>query len=442
MTYLSILLFSYDAILVNLTSVIEVKWLKYICYLIGISLLIISLFLSRKYTRVRVRIKYGYYFIWYFLLLIFPILSIQFGIIRKNYASLGFLLIVIMLTIILQYNISVLNKILNVFMLATITFTLFEFFLYTNDDFYQTYVSEYLRKYISYDWRYQSFSKYVPVAIIILLSFNYKKQSKKVVILVILAMITQLLSLKRGPLISLIIAVIFTNIYINIINNNYKISIFKIFKLLTQLSIVLFFAWILFPNLFSVFSRFSIDNNADISSHRFDIWIYLLDLSKKYRLIGIGFANTGLINNNLSAENHYIGLLLEIGLPGALTYFIFFIDSLIRILKVIKIFINNKLFDSYQNSKFHLLFSLMFQVFFLINGLTIHAFYISIYCYLYFMSTSITLYYYREVKYLQKDILMQEKYVDFGGQRISKFNPSLQDSGSQFTKLRKIKLFG
>ena len=174
----------------------------------------------------------------------------------------------------------------------------------------------------------------------------------------------------------------------------------RLFRILTLLVSLVFFVYILslfVPSVSSFLDRFanlSSDNNL---SQRFLVWNYTIDGFKESPIIGKGWRwvmNTNPILKGADSHNVYIQLLAEVGIFGAIPFYIFFIVSLVRSIKLAILVRKRKDLVSLEQ-QVHIYFALMFITFNIIYMIEGTSFYMPECLVPFFISCSIIQYYWR-----------------------------------------------
>ncbi len=175
-----------------------------------------------------------------------------------------------------------------------------------------------------------------------------------------LILIAILICGKRGLLLCLILS-----IYISYFVFSKKNISSKLFKIIFISFIAFVSIWILsyfIPDIWNAINRMlEMIDKDDISTGRFEMWNQALSYFDKYPFLGYGwrwfYYNAG---GGLDVHNCYLQLLLEVGIIGSIPFFCFFAYNLYQTIRMVK---NGNLYD--VGIKGLLLFSIMYQVFFL-----------------------------------------------------------------------------
>lgn len=203
---------------------------------------------------------------------------------------------------------------------------------------------------------------------------------------------------KRGQLIFTIVAAAAG--YYFYMSDRTKGRIFRVFSILILSLLISYAGYLLIPDIFSSVTRMiNKMDSVDVTTGRARLWTMALEYFKNYPLAGIGFKQFLRITE-LDVHNIYLQFLCETGIAGTIIYMV----ALTYTLKVnFKNLISARKFHLYENceDEFFLLFSFMYQVFFLTYGITGNPFYDLPTLFPYMFSVGITLYYKKENK-LQK----------------------------------------
>lgn len=172
-----------------------------------------------------------------------------------------------------------------------------------------------------------------------------------------------LLTGKRGHLLATILSMLIIYVvYSKVLKRNviFKIIQFSIL-LITLISLLIY----LVPEASTPLMRLIESNEDDLTSGRIGLYINAIEIFKEKPILGWG---TGVFHNlyGIGTHNIYLQLLCENGIIGFLIFMIIVILNLITCYKMISIANIN---DDRENALI-LFFSLGFQVFFLIYGLT------------------------------------------------------------------------
>ena len=221
-----------------------------------------------------------------------------------------------------------------------------------------------------------------------------EKKKRTNVIFLILSILTLMMTGKRAVFIFSIFACSF--IYF-IVNNNFK-SFFKYFLLCTLIILIIFIVSKFVPSVNNTILRF-VENEGDQSfSGRTVLYEKAIELFKRNPIIGNGWLSFrnyfsynaryySMANVSFDTHNIYLQLLCETGILGLLFFGAVMFSSLFETLKLLY----NKKFK--ENVEYYnmLVFSAIYQVYFLTYGITGNPLY-DPQCYtLYFISIAITI---------------------------------------------------
>lgn len=195
---------------------------------------------------------------------------------------------------------------------------------------------------------------------------------------------------KRGQLVFTVFAVI-TGYYFYMADKP-KGRNLKMLSILILSLLISYTGYLFVPDIFSSVTRMiSKMDSADVTTGRARLWTLAIEYFKNYPLAGIGFKQFLRITE-LDVHNIYLQFLCETGIAGTLIY----ISALFYTLKVS--FVNLTLARKYhlykdREDELFLLFSFMYQIFFLSYGTTGNPFYDLPALFPYMLSMGITLYY-------------------------------------------------
>lgn len=219
-------------------------------------------------------------------------------------------------------------------------------------------------------------SIYISIAIIVCFSYVLRTKKKTHILVTILSLLALFFTKKRGPLIAVFFSML-TIFYITLkgsLSKKIQKQIIGIVVSLITISIV----YACDPRVFAVFERFSIKNN--ILSNRQYLWMFAGECFNRHPIFGCGwgyfshFINFSVDNvsvTQINAHNIYLQLLAETGIIGFICFLTPMIATLIcsvRTLKKIK-----NINCSYLLIPMH--YSLCYQVFFFVHGITDNAIY-------------------------------------------------------------------
>lgn len=402
----------------TLETFISSRNIEMICIALTVITLIIAYLISNKrITIYKVEIMW-LFFIFYF------ILNIAF------HEKIELLNIIDLVTFTFMFIFLLLVKIdtkyfkisIVIILLLSIIYSLSSIFQYLNIDLYRRLIlprfsvdraQELWRlysggSYTGFTWQTAFISGYIVCGLgIILLSYNYIKNTKMRFILLVnipILLIALFMGGKRAHLIFMIIAFLVTYIF----SKGNKKLIVRMLKAVLLIFMLVLFAILSmiiidkdegpFINLLTKFND-TIESflaGEDITSGRIHLYDYALQYFLENPFIGIGWrefkeVSVGVINMNKGSHPHniYIQLLTELGIPG----FILFIIPTIYILVItFKLLLNyNNTFEGCMKWKFYIQFSLYIQIFFLLYGITGNLLTDHLYLYMYMFAVAIIL---------------------------------------------------
>lgn len=231
---------------------------------------------------------------------------------------------------------------------------------------------------------------YIALAVIVWYAYAINKREKKYFLLLIASIVSMLFTQKRGPLISLIIAVLLTTL-IRIQGSTSK----KVQRLMigaVALFSGVYIASFLFPSLFSVFDRFS--SNDSTLSNRMYLWEYAIEMFNEKPLFGHGWGSyAGSVDlvidtvdvSSIHAHNIYLQLLSEVGIVGVLLFMIPMIKTFTVCFKLNR--------TNSEQDGVEITFALCMQIFFFVYGLTGNPLYDKQMIVPYMIAVAVTLFY-------------------------------------------------
>lgn len=173
---------------------------------------------------------------------------------------------------------------------------------------------------------------YIGIGIITLfvgLINNRKVKSKSPVLnfaLLLINCIAFMLTQKRGPLIFLVLAIIYIYLFVkNREKRNVLSSLFNIVKVLIIILIIYGICSIIMPDTINVFTRFI--NQTDITNGREKLYNLAISLYKQHKILGIGINNfpnyaMATFGTKIAAHNVLLQILCETGIFITI-YFVF-----------------------------------------------------------------------------------------------------------------------
>ena len=228
-----------------------------------------------------------------------------------------------------------------------------------------------------------------------------KKYYKPRVILLV-TMIALLMTGKRAHLLFTVVAVVV--VYYFYKSNKPHGRILKIVLGLALGIVIVFWLSLMYPNLFSSFSRFiSIAEDGDITTGRIDLWIKATDYFKKYPVCGIGFKQFIRIEG-LDVHNVFLQLLCETGVLGFLTHVIPMSLTMFSSIRHLVFLRKKHLYNNDTEKQFYMTFAVCYQMFFLMYCITGNPWYDLPTLFPYMFCVGINLYFSREMKVFKKDI--------------------------------------
>lgn len=223
------------------------------------------------------------------------------------------------------------------------------------------------------------------------------RTSKKTIdwIAIIILLLGLLMAGKRGVLIAVIGAI--TVSYINITSNDKRNRFFKPIIVCLIGIVVLLFVSQFVPSINYMFQRFVEKAEVgDVTSGRTQYWSFAWEHIKEEPIFGHGwrwFKYNNSIDVVSDLHNTFLQLFLETGIVGVIVFFSFFIYQLVRIIKLSRYAVKNRMLFS-DSDILSIYFSLIFQVYYMILIEMGAGFYSQTQFILYFMVCSITEYYY------------------------------------------------
>nr|WP_296074081.1 O-antigen ligase family protein [uncultured Ruminococcus sp.] len=237
---------------------------------------------------------------------------------------------------------------------------------------------------------YSHNSMYIALGTIAWFSFAIITKKKVSIVLSLLGIVAMLFTEKRGPLIALIISMMIAIVIRD--KDSFTKKITKYFIIGIILLVAIYIAYLLFPFMFAVLDRFN--GNDNMLSNRQYLWQYAWKSFESSPLFGHGwgyFANSLNITvdtvgvSNMNAHNIYLQLLADTGIIGFLIFIVPMIYTLFVSIKLIRKNTNKLLATE-------LVFSLCFQIFFLMYGFSGNPLYDRQMFVPYMFSVAITIY--------------------------------------------------
>lgn len=225
---------------------------------------------------------------------------------------------------------------------------------------------------------------------------KYKKKSKMNYFLIVFAIISLLLTGKRGHIL-FAAGALFTTYYIYT-GRNKRNRWQKVFGILFIVFCGFGILLTAVPQLSTFVTRFqeSMDS-GDITNNRKIFWTLAIQLFKNNPILGIGWNrfrsfSESILNYSAHAHNIYIQLLCETGILGFITYITWIIFMLYKGIENF-ILLRKKSINSGDYSLYHMAFSVAYQVFFVLYGFTGNPLYDEETFIVYFVACAITIYY-------------------------------------------------
>ena len=212
---------------------------------------------------------------------------------------------------------------------------------------------------------------FISIYLAVVLSNMVKKFNIKNCLLAIIGIIALLLTGKRGPLIANILAFIVIFVKCNI-NNKKMIKTFFVFAIF---GCGLIFVLKQVPQANFVFERFQESFEEDnVLNGRDYLYGLQLESINENTILGIGIRGVMTLTNGNDGHNIYLQVLCELGLLGFTVIIIIILGNVFSVIKK-------------EPSK-HVLISLYYQVFFIIDGITGNPLYLLSTLIIYFIFTS------------------------------------------------------
>ena len=144
---------------------------------------------------------------------------------------------------------------------------------------------------------------------------------------------------------------------------------------------------------------------GDITLGRFEQALLAMQQFSKNILFGNGWDSFKYFHRSqfgvlINVHNIYLQLLCENGIIGSVTFFVFFILSLYRVIKAF-LFLRKKMTNIYPKAEFYLGYSIAMQIFFLLYGLTGNPLYDQQVFYPYIISITAGEYYLKNINDLR-----------------------------------------
>ena len=185
----------------------------------------------------------------------------------------------------------------------------------------------------------------------------------------IVSLIALLMTGKRAHLIFVLMSAVICYFYYHV--DKPKGRLFKMVAICAFGGFAFYIAYLLMPNYFSAITRIigKLDSD-DVSAGRLELWETAIAYFKQYPLVGIGFKQF-IRSVGLDVHNIYLQILCEMGILGAVVYYSVLFATFRKSFRNLVYARKNRLYDPKEiEDGFLLAFSFMYQVFFLIYGLT------------------------------------------------------------------------
>lgn len=172
---------------------------------------------------------------------------------------------------------------------------------------------------------------------------------------------------KRGPLLAVSLSIIFTCFLTQ--KETIGRKLYRIMFMIIIVLLIVYTTYIVFPEIFAVFDRFSSDN---ILSNRQYLWQHAWNLFEENSIIGFGWGYfshslsvmiNGIELSNQNAHNIYLQLLGETGIIGTILFLVPIVVTLIKSVGLMRRI-------QVGENKVSIFFSVSVQFYFLIYGLT------------------------------------------------------------------------
>lgn len=353
------------------------------------------------------------------LLILFTLLTIieLFLNIKDSFYSIILLLPFLLLPLFSKKDISYINKIFDVFIICDLVFAIATIVFSFYPSLYYLFVSKIYpeSQELLISWynqrciagltsHYTTNGILMITGIIILFSRLLEKDSntkknKLHVFYIFILMIGLLLTGKRAQLLFGLFAVLVG--YFVFLVKKKKSRMFKTVGAILIVLIVGYTLYNLFPSLFTFIDRFiQTTENGDVTLGRKKYWELAIDIYNKNKLIGIGWGNFKeysytMYGKTADVHNNYLQLLCEMGIIGFLS---FIMMALVNLFRSIKIYSYIKIKEINFKYKTLLLFSVTYQVFFLVYCLTGNPLYTNVTYIPYFLTYAVVGYSYYKYK--------------------------------------------
>lgn len=270
-----------------------------------------------------------------------------------------------------------------------------------------TYIARFFRttsgdfKIAGFTDHYSHNGMYISIGAIVWFSYGLITLKKKYWALTALFVLALLFTQKRGPLLALLAAMLFSILIVQ--KGNFSKRIINTFIICFVVFILAFVVYIFAPSVFSVLDRFK--DNGNMLTNREYMWDYAIKCFKDKPLIGYGWAycpnNMNLYISGSSVvemniHNVYLQLLAETGVIGTVLFIIPMIMTIKKNIKILSLLVNN------ADKSFIIppVYALGMQVFFIVYSITGNPLYDRQTLIPYMLSVAIVISYCCNIKYL------------------------------------------
>lgn len=349
----------------------------YVCFGIIIALLLVRKFFFYKTVKIGANLFTLFIFVTSIIML-YKNNAFQ----NNNYNYLVVIFFASILLVFLQNDkikVSAFEKIALLICILSVVFSIITWICYFSPSFYYNNImplfSQSLQETLLVNYKYYdmlagltdhySRNAYYIMLGFIILTLNFKRFKNKFFIFGIIAFLGVTLGLvgKRGHIIFCLISLVIT-LFIqskktikSFLKNNFKIIIF----LIIALTLLMFI-----PGASNILDRIFIEDGQDFTSGRMSLYYMALNLANKTHFLGAGWGSfSALVNNQYSGvHNDYLQLLCEVGILGMLLFIAFHCFCLYKGIKFYKKHVDDNKISSIM------LFSITFQMFFMLYSLS------------------------------------------------------------------------
>lgn len=201
---------------------------------------------------------------------------------------------------------------------------------------------------------------------------------------------------KRAHLLFAILAIVV--VYFGSSKKDVLKKYFKFFMIVAVGLIIFVIAAQYIPSLLSVFNKFEMQaSEGRLDSGRFIMWTQAFEFFKKNLFFGVGwdgfkYSYSILSGSTLNVHNVYIQILTEMGVIGAIPFFLFFVNTFRHAIKALKS--NCDMDKGTVDIKAAIMFAVFIQIFFLLYCLTGNPLYDATTLFMYLLSCAIGDYFY------------------------------------------------